>query len=438
MRRSASDTQIGVVLSAAKDLLWAKASRSFAALRTTTVLLALYGCAASPPRTSATIDASSPRTVLMRGERLAESKRQIAAGDRSLAPAYDALLAKANEALTATPVSVIDKRRTPPSGDKHDYMSMAPYWWPDTTKPNGLPFIRRDGVVYPASRDDHDGTRFVQMIARVEALALAYYFTGDAKYSEGAARHVRVFFLDPATRMNPNLNYAQAVLGVNDGRGIGIIDTDKMPQLLDALRLLDGSPGFTSRDAEGMRAWTSAFLTWLVESKNGKDERAAKNNHGTFYDAQVAALALFVGDTALARKTIGESGKERIGSQIDAAGKQALELERTRPLHYSVFNVEAFTMLAEMGRHVNVDLWHYTAPSGGSIERALRFVAPYADATVTWPTPQERRESSDIFLLPLRRAAAALSDAGFTRDLRHVSVELRRTDFSRFSFPGMP
>jgi hypothetical protein len=407
-------------------------------LTATAALLTVSGCAASTLRTTPMSDLAIPRTILVRADQLAESKRLIAAGDKSIQPAYNALLLKAKDALAATPVSVIDKRRTPPSGDKHDYMSMAPYWWPDTTKPNGLPFIRRDGVVYPASRDDHDGTRFGQMINRVEALALASYFTGDAKYSEAAAKHVRVFFLDPATRMNPNLTYAQAVLGVNDGRGIGIIDTDRMPELLDALRLLEGSVGYASQDAQGMRVWTTEFLKWLIESKNGKDERAAKNNHGTFYDSQAASLALFVGDTALARKIIAESGKERIASQITSDGKQPLELERTRPLHYSIFNLEAFTMLAEMGRHVNVDLWHYTAPSGGSIERALRFVAPYADSAATWPTRQERRESTDIFLLPLRRASFVLSGSAFERDLLHLSANLRRTDFSRFAFPGMP
>ena len=130
---------------------------------------------------------------------------------------------------------------------------------------------------------------------------------------------------------------------------------------------------------------------WLFESKNGTEERATTNNHGVFYDEQVAALALFVGDTALARKTIGESGKNRIASQIDAEGKQQREIDRTRPLHYTLFNLDAFTMLAEMGRHVGVDLWHYTAPSGGSIEKALLFVAPYADSTVKFPQDGHRR-----------------------------------------------
>jgi hypothetical protein len=374
----------------------------------------------------------------MHGERLAESKRALVRGDAAISAMFAVLLDSARSAVAATPISVMDKHRTPPSGDKHDYMSMAPYWWPDTTKPGGVPFIRRDGEMYPESRLDHDGLRLQKTIDRVETLALAYYLSGDAKYSEGAAKHLRVFFLDQATRMTPNLNFAQAVLGVNTGRGTGIIDTRTLPQLVDALRLLEGAPGWSAADNLAMSAWCRAYLTWMLESANGKEERAAMNNHGTFYDGQVVALALFVGDTVLARRTIGESARHRIDSQIHGDGTQPLELERTRPLHYSLFNLDAFTMLAEMGRHVGVDLWHYSSPDGGSLEKALHFVAPYSDATKKFPKPEIEPEDNGIFLLPLMRGAAALNDAELAHAIHNVSVAARRTDVSRFSFPEMP
>jgi hypothetical protein len=378
-----------------------------------------------------------PRTILAHGERLAESKRALARGDADIRATYLVVIDSARAALAATPVSVMEKRRTPPSGSKHDYMSLAPYWWPDSSKPNGLPFLRRDGEVNPESRVDHDGTRLQRMIGRVEALALAHYFTGDARYSEAAARHLRVFFLDTATRMNPNLQYAQAVLGVNDGRGTGIIDTRMLPQLFDAVRVLEGAPGWTAADDAGMVVWSREYLRWLQESANGKDERAAENNHGTFYDEQIAALALFVGDSATARAAM-TSGEKRIAAQILTDGTQPLELARTRPLHYSLFNLDAFTMLAEMGRHVGIDLWRYRSPKGGSLDVALRYVAPYADSTVKWPTPQVGRAGADVFLFPLRRAAATLGDSSYARELRHLPPALRGTDFSRFNFPGLP
>ena len=186
---------------------------------------------------------------------------------------------------------------------------------------------------------------------------------------------------------------------------------------------------------DGMTAWCRAYLTWLLTSKNGTEERATTNNHGVFYDEQVAALALFVGDSALARKTIGESGTNRIASQIDADGKQKRELDRTRPLHYSLFNLDAFTMLAEMGRHVGVDLWHYTAPGGGSIEKAILFVAPYADSAVKFPKADIAEQGPGEFLLPLRRAAAQLGNAAFARALEHLPEQLRAKDLDRFNVP---
>jgi hypothetical protein len=403
-------------------------------------MLILVGCAGAANRAETSITPTNagpaPHTILLRGDRLAESKRLLARGDTSLKAAFDALIDSARSALAAAPLSVMEKRKVPPSGDKHDYMSMAPYWWPDSTKPDGLPFIRRDGVMYPESRTDHDGTRLQKTIARVETLALAYYFTGDARYARGASKHLHVFFLDTATRMNPNLRYAQAVLGVNDGRGTGIIDSRTLPDLVDAVRLLGGAPGWSADDAQAMTAWAKAYLGWLLESANGREERAALNNHGTFYDEQIAALALFVGDSALARKTLDAGAKDRIGSQIRADGKQPLELERTRPLHYSLFNLDAFTMLAEMSRHVGVDLWHYVAPSGGSIAAALRFVAPYADPKLTFPATDVTPVGTDVFLPPLRRAAAALHDPLFEIALQYLPAAARRTDLSRFNIPG--
>ncbi|MEO8620206.1 MAG: alginate lyase family protein [bacterium] len=367
-----------------------------------------------------------PRTILLRGDRLAEAKQSLAKGDASLRVTLDALLATAGAALATPPVSVMEKGNTPSSGDKHDYMSMAPYFWPNPATANGLPYVNRDGQMNPASRRDHDGLRLQQTIARAHALALAWYFTGDVRYSEGAAKHLRVFFLDSATRMNPNLRFAQAVLGVTEGRSFGIIDTRHMPELVDALRLLEGAPAWTQRDMDGMVAWCRGYLTWLSESKNGIEERNTTNNHGVFYDEQIAALALFVGDSTRARSAIGESGTYRISSQIDAEGKQKRELDRTRPLHYSLFNLDAFTMLAEMGRHVGVDLWHYTSPSGGSIEKALLFVAPYADSTVKFPVPDIAEQGVNEFLPPLRRAAAQLRNPTFARARAHPGRHAKR------------
>src|SRR5258706_7311400 len=237
----------------------------------------------------------------------------------------------------------------------------------------------------PQSRIDHDGLRLQRTIDRVQILALAHYFTGDPKYAARAVKLLRVFFIDTATRMNPNLQFAQGIPGVTQGRGIGIIDARHIPQLVDAVRLLQSYGAWTRSDAIAFRTWCRQYLDWLRTSKNGRDEMSQKNNHGTWYDMQVAALALFLGDNALARSVIGTSAKQRVDSQIARDGSQPLELARTRPLHYRLFNLDAFTQLAEMARNVGIDLWNYTSPSGGSLPDALRFVAPYSYTNLKFP-----------------------------------------------------
>jgi hypothetical protein len=379
----------------------------------------------------------APSTIVARGDQLIEARRRLRSKDALLMPAYAALLKKADSALAIAPISVMQKSKTPPSGSKHDFMSLAPYWWPDPSKPNGLPYIRRDGEMNPESRIDHDGLRFQANEDAVNALAMAYFFSGQEKYAAKAEQLLRVFFIDSATRMNPNLNYAQAVLGVNDGRGIGIIDTRVIPQLVDAIRLLRPSPSLSEADYAALVKWSSDYLTWLKESRNGKEERAAENNHGTWYDAQAAALALFVGDSAFARQIIGTDDKARIAAQIQPNGSQPLELVRTRPIHYSLFNLDPYSQLAEMGRFVNVDLWNYVAPNGGNLRAAFRWVAPYADSTIKWGAPEAVPLAGEDFALPLRRAANAFHDVKLAEALTRLdaSVPVGR---ERLLYPEMP
>ncbi|MFL5562952.1 MAG: alginate lyase family protein, partial [Gemmatimonadaceae bacterium] len=354
--------------------------------------------------------AVAPTLMLARGEALLATKQRLAAGDGTLRPAFDALIAAADSAMTAGPWSVMQKKKVPPNGDKHDFMSLAPYWWPDTTKPGGLPYVRRDGQVNPESRTDHDGIRFQSMAHAVEELGLAYYLTDKPQYADRAALLLRTWFVESATRMNPNLRYAQAVLGVNDGRGTGIIDLRDVPSLLDAVSLIERSPAWRIADRDAFRRWCTDYLYWLQHSRNGQDERDADNNHGTWFDAQAAALALFVDDSGNARRIIGTTTRQRIAMQIRPDGSMPLELARTRPLHYSLFNLDAFTQLAEMGRFVNVDLWHYVPESGGGIVAALHSLAPYADPANPWPTEQVTPATPDVFLPPLARAAYVTHD----------------------------
>jgi unsaturated chondroitin disaccharide hydrolase len=379
-----------------------------------------------------------PRTIVARPELLRESRQLVKERNVYILPAYNALLRSADSALRAGPFSVMQKQTVPPSGDKHDYLSMAPYWWPDSTKPGGLPYVRRDGIMNPQTRIDHDGLRFGAMTNAVEALALAYWFTGEQKYAKRAALLVRAWFIDPTTRMNPNLRFAQAILGVTEGRGIGILDLRAFSHLVDAMRILETSSAWTSTDKAAFEQWCKEYLVWLRQSENGKDENRQPNNHGTLYDMQVAGIALFLGDSAVAREVLVNSAKARIDSQIVSDGSQPRELGRTRPIHYSLFNLDAFTQLAEMGRHLGIDLWRYRSAANGSIGSALSFIAPYAAGAKTWNKPDIAPLAPDAVSIALRRAGSALGNITFTNAAWNASARLRGLTREMLFYPGIP
>lgn len=356
-----------------------------------------------------------PQVFTLRAETLLRNREELRAGSSRLQPAYEQLLADATESLQSGPFTVMDKRRLPPSGDRHDYLSYGPYWWPDPHQPNGLPYIRRDGERNPASQslDASDRQRLGGMMDAVETLGLAYFFTGEERYAEHAAELLRVWFLDAATRMNPHLEYGQAIPGVTDGRGIGIIDTRGLAEVVDAIGMIAPSVHWTEADQRGMRAWFRAYLDWLVNSEKGRDEREYFNNHGTWWDVQATAMALFVGDSALAREIVQQSRTRRIASHIEPDGRQPHELERTRSLSYSLMNLEGMARLAELARHVDVDLWGFETADGRSIRRALDFLAPYSDAAKEWPHEQITEVDGSSFLPLLRLGAAAYDEPAY-------------------------
>ena len=183
------------------------------------------------------------------------------------ATAYQRLLADADDCMRQEPLSVMMKEQTAVSGDKHDYLSLSRYFWPDTTKADGLPYVSRDGVSNP-ELEKLDRVRLQKMATGVTTLSLAWFFSGDERYAAKATEWLRVWFLDKATRMNPNLNYAQIVPGLYDGKGrcYGVIDGYSFVEMLDAVQLLEGSKAFTRRDAKALKTWFSDFLHWMLTS----------------------------------------------------------------------------------------------------------------------------------------------------------------------------
>lgn len=346
-----------------------------------------------------------PRVFLMDGQFLQSARQRLRSGDTNLAPALAQLERDAQKALGSGPFSVTAKKLTPPSGDKHDYMSMAPYFWPDPNSSNGLPYIRRDGERNPEIGKIPDHRTMDEMAGRVETLALAYFFTGNEAYAAKAAEMLRIWFLAPDTRMNSNLKYAQSVSGLNTGRGIGLIESRSLTRVVDAIGLLESSHAWTAADDRGLKEWFTQFLQWMQESANGRAESAAKNNHGTYYDVQAVSFALFLGKTDLAVEILNTARQKRIALQIEPDGRQPLELVRTKAWSYSTGNLGGLMLLAALGDDVGVDLWHFRTPDGRSIPTALDYLVPFALGEKKW-SYQQLGEWPPQALYPLIRKAA--------------------------------
>jgi hypothetical protein len=349
-------------------------------------------------------NAQTPRVFITDVKRLQIVKQKVQQQDATTLQLVLALRKQADEFLKMKPVSVMDKAFTPVSGSKHDYMSQAPYFWYDSTKPNGLPYMRRDGVRNPEINKITDHRNLSELDNACRTLSLAWYLTGDEKYATKATQLLHAWFMDEATKMNPNLNYAQAIPGVNDGRGIGIIETIALTGIVEAAGLLQGSTAWSATDTRSLQQWYAQYLNWMLTSKNGNEEHAAKNNHGTWFYAQAIDYALFTGNAAKA-KELTEESKKRMDSQIDKEGKMQLELNRTNGLGYSTFNLQAWFRVATLAKHSGIDLWHYINQQGASIQTALDWILPYALGQKQWAYQQiGEYKRNNIYMLLLQAA----------------------------------
>ncbi len=326
--------------------------------------------------------------------------------------ALDTLTQKADDALLVPIRSVTDKKDPAPSGSKNDYVSLSPYWWPNPDTADGRPYVRHDGKFNP-ERDNYDVAKLGDLGDAVRWLAFAYYFTGNEDYARNAIERCRVWFVDPATRMTPRMQFAQFVPGVNDdGRHVGIIETVRLRWMPDAFAMLEASPHMTGEIRDGVRQWFADYADWLTHSEFGIAEHTYANNHGTWAHAQIASYGYFGDRKDLAERSIATI-PARIDEQIAPDGSQPHELERTMSLHYSDFNLRAMMDLATIADRLNIDLWSYQSEDGRSIRRAVEFLVPYLSEQAEWPYEQIRDPKAVMHAQAMRTAALAYDEPAF-------------------------
>jgi hypothetical protein len=300
-------------------------------------------------------------------EGLFEVKSAIERDDPVIRTSYQKLCEQAEKALVAGPFSVMKKTKTPPSGDKHDYMSVPPYAGTG------------DGLTNPVWWLDYDRVPLEQLTQSVETLALTYFFTGKQKYTDRAVLLLREWFLNPETRMNPDLEFAQKTTRV------GVIDTRFLSRIIDCIGILKDSGVWTAQDESGMKDWCRQFLT-NVQNRVDEDHRDSGHNISSWYHVQMSSLALYIGDKELAFSLLDRT-KARIDTALNVSGGFKRELNRTRSLSYSCFHIYAMYNLASMGEHLGIDLWNYRTNDGRGLKLALEFLAKFAGKEIKdqWP-----------------------------------------------------
>ncbi len=281
-------------------------------------------------------------------------------------------------------------------GGPHDFFSQADYFWPDPKNPNG-PYINRDGQSNPANFNEHRKA-MIALSIRMPALTAAWRLTGDSRYGRQACAHLRAWFIAPATRMNPNLEFAQGVHGVSTGRSYGIIDTLHLVEVARAASLV--APRMLSAsDVAALKEWFHSYLEWMKTSDKGKTERDALNNHATCWALQAAEFARLIGDGNTRSQVRRQYTDILLPGQMGEDGSFPKELRRTKPYSYSIFNFDVMTMLCESLKETGPDLLRFALPDGRGICKSAAFLYPYLKDKSAWPY---RKDVEHFDALPVR------------------------------------
>ncbi len=297
------------------------------------------------------------------------------------------ILTAAERYLRKPPITVTASTSSRSAGGKHDYFSEGDYWWPDPKNPDG-PYIQRDGMTNP---DNFLGHRraLMRLSVQVPALVAAWLLTKRERYAAHAANHLQAWFVEESTRINPNLQYAQAIKGRSTGRGTGIIDTIHLVEVGRSITALEGSRALTECDRRGLKRWFSDYLEWMTTSPNGREEREAKNNHGTCWVMQVAEFARYTGNRELMNYCKTRFKTVLVPNQVAPDGSFPLELRRTKPYGYSLFNLDAMATVCQILSTHEDNLWAYELPDGRGMKKAMAFMVPFIAEKKSWPFPAD-------------------------------------------------
>jgi len=285
--------------------------------------------------------------------------------------------------LDSLPITVTASTCERSAGNAHDFYSEGDYWWSDPENPEG-PFIRKDGQTNPGNFVAHRLAmiRFSQIVGMQTS---AYLLTGDSKFAEATRKHLEAWFVNPETRMNPSLLYVQAIKGRVTGRGIGIIDAIHLIEVARSIEIMENNNLLPNKTISEIKKWFSELITWLTTHQYGIDEMNTKNNHSTCWVMQVGAFARLTQNTEVLEFCRNRFKTVLLPNQMGEDGSFPLEVIRTKPYGYSLFNLDVFMTCAEILSDEQNNLFEYSTLQGLNMKLGAEFLFPFVKDKKKWP-----------------------------------------------------
>ncbi|UNY97884.1 alginate lyase family protein [Zhouia spongiae] len=379
-----------------------------------------------------TIQFLASQTFSFKYEDIQRIKRKIASSEsENYNEAYNLLIEVADSVRNSRYFPrVTSKKITDVTADIHDYVSMATYWWPDTTKNNKVPYIRKDGVVNLEVKVITDNYNLVRFCRSIKILGLAYFYSGDEKYAKKGGEMLRTWFIHPETKMNPNLQHAQFIKGVNNGRIEGIVDARFFIDMIDGLQLMKKSRYITDDNVLKIEEWFKTFLNWMETSEQGRQGMSLNNNIGTSYHLQRLVYHAFINDSIAINKIYENSLLRLLKKQFRKDGSQPLELKRTLPLGYSIANLEYWVKISNLLESFEININKFEGDIRPTILNAYKYLtASFENNSVAFSSILLSRYFANV---DVRESNKESQNANLNINQDDVKINLSRKNVATF------
>ncbi|EGK02944.1 MULTISPECIES: alginate lyase family protein [Dysgonomonas] len=378
-------------------------------------------------------NAQEYQLVSMNYQELTSIREKIRKGNSQSQKAYQQLLKDADALLDVIPCKVIDGN-IPPSGDKNDFYSLSKYAWTESNSNGELLSVLKDGQVNPkAESDAYDMDRLNLMVEQIETLSLAWFYSQNEEYAKKASNILKIWFIDPESRMNPNFKYAACLSeDSKEGMATGIIFGVVFIKLIDYVKLLEISKYWADSDDRALKSWFAELSTWLLNSNQGKSIRKASNNQAIWYITQLATYSLYIGNTEELEQMI-TLAKEQIKKQIDRNGRFPMELKRNQSLRYSIYCLQGFITMATISSYTNNDLWSYKTEDGKNLKLAFDYLIPYISGSKEWAFGSKPQKIATTTALSVARDLANVYDDSVYKDMI-MKLQKRTSSVSRITW----